>query len=60
MHQVKPVIKLLKQTLVGTGVVLVTAVSLFIFASPVEDFVHSMLESNGTETPTSKAQSNLR
>lgn len=60
MHQVKPVIKLLKQTLVGTGVVLVTAVSLFIFASPVEDFVHSKFESNGTETPTSKAQSNLR
>lgn len=37
--QVKPVIKLLKQTLVGTGALLVAAVSLFIFATPVEDFV---------------------
>ncbi|XP_022752074.1 uncharacterized protein LOC111300724 isoform X2 [Durio zibethinus] len=37
-YKVKPVIKLLKQTLVGTGVVLVTAVFLFIFATPVEDF----------------------
>lgn len=37
-YKVKPVIKLLKQTLVGTGVLLVTAVSLIIFATPVEDF----------------------
>lgn len=36
--QVKPVIKMLKQTLVGTGALLVTAVMLFIFATPVEDF----------------------
>ncbi|KAK9064885.1 hypothetical protein SSX86_016267 [Deinandra increscens subsp. villosa] len=38
-YKVKPVIKLLKQTLVGTGVLLVTAVSLIIFATPVEDFI---------------------
>lgn len=37
--QVKPVIKLLKQTLVGTGVLLVTAASLFIFADPVQNFI---------------------
>ncbi|KAI3462707.1 hypothetical protein Pfo_019370 [Paulownia fortunei] len=38
-YKVKPVIKLLKQTLVGTGALLVAAVSLFIFATPVEDFI---------------------
>lgn len=37
--KVKPVIKLLKQTLVGTGALLVAAVSLFVFATPVEDFI---------------------
>lgn len=40
-YKVKPVIKLLKQTLVGTGVLLVTAVMLFIFATPVEDFIQT-------------------
>uniref|UniRef100_A0A0E0KFF7 DUF1230 family protein n=1 Tax=Oryza punctata TaxID=4537 RepID=A0A0E0KFF7_ORYPU len=40
--EVKPVINLLKQTLVGTGALLVGAVSLFAFAAPVEDFLHSM------------------
>jgi hypothetical protein len=39
---VKPVINLLKQTLVGTGALLVGAVSLFAFAAPVEDFLHSL------------------
>ncbi|XP_057788660.1 protein CONSERVED IN THE GREEN LINEAGE AND DIATOMS 27, chloroplastic [Salvia miltiorrhiza] len=38
-YKVKPVIKLLKQTLVGTGALLVAAVSLFIFATPVEEFI---------------------
>ncbi|KAI7739667.1 hypothetical protein M8C21_020534 [Ambrosia artemisiifolia] len=38
-YKVKPVIKMLKQTLVGTGALLVTAVSLIIFATPVEDFI---------------------
>ncbi|XP_039000765.1 protein CONSERVED IN THE GREEN LINEAGE AND DIATOMS 27, chloroplastic-like isoform X1 [Hibiscus syriacus] len=37
-YKVKPVIKLLKQTLVGTGSLLVTSVFLFIFAAPMEDF----------------------
>ncbi|KAJ8765777.1 hypothetical protein K2173_014899 [Erythroxylum novogranatense] len=37
-YKVKPVIKMLKQTLVGTGVLLVSAVLLFFFATPVEDF----------------------
>uniref|UniRef100_A0A0D9VVL5 DUF1230 family protein n=1 Tax=Leersia perrieri TaxID=77586 RepID=A0A0D9VVL5_9ORYZ len=46
---VKPVINLLKQTLVGTGVLLVGAVSLFAFAAPVEDFIHSL------NAPTSAA-----
>ncbi|KAL6227442.1 hypothetical protein ACLB2K_001400 [Fragaria x ananassa] len=40
-YKVKPVIKLLKQTLVGTGVLLVSAVMLFIFATPVEDFIQT-------------------
>ena len=39
--QVKPVINLLKQTLVGTGALLVGAVSLFAFAAPVQDYFHS-------------------
>lgn len=30
---------MLKQTLVGTGALLVAGVSLFIFATPVEDFI---------------------
>uniref|UniRef100_A0A0E0NX05 DUF1230 family protein n=2 Tax=Oryza TaxID=4527 RepID=A0A0E0NX05_ORYRU len=41
-YKVKPVINLLKQTLVGTGALLVGAVSLFAFAAPVEDFLHSV------------------
>ncbi|XP_074575897.1 LOW QUALITY PROTEIN: protein CONSERVED IN THE GREEN LINEAGE AND DIATOMS 27, chloroplastic [Curcuma longa] len=45
-YKVKPVIKLLKQTLVGTGVLLVGAVSLFIFAAPAEDFLHPGFLSN--------------
>ncbi|XP_020241699.1 uncharacterized protein ycf36 [Asparagus officinalis] len=59
-YKVKPVIKLLKQTLVGTGAILVTAVSLFIFASPVEDFFQSMLTPNGEEISASKVKSNMR
>lgn len=38
-YKVKPVIKMLKQTLVGTGALLVTGVAMFIFATPVEDFI---------------------
>lgn len=42
-YKVKPVIKLLKQTLVGTGALLVASVSLFIFATPVQDFFRNTL-----------------
>ncbi|XP_059594655.1 protein CONSERVED IN THE GREEN LINEAGE AND DIATOMS 27, chloroplastic isoform X2 [Vitis vinifera] len=53
--EVKPVIKLLKQTLVGTGVLLVTAVTLFIFATPVEDFLRTSFATKETlsNVPTS-------
>lgn len=44
--QVKPVIKMLKQTLVGTGALLVTAMLLFIFATPVEQFFQSAMPTN--------------
>ncbi|KAM6591275.1 hypothetical protein CsatA_013880 [Cannabis sativa] len=37
-YKVKPVVKLLKQILVGTGALLVSSVLLFVFATPVEDF----------------------
>lgn len=40
-YKVKPVIKMLKQTLVGTGALLVSGVLLFIFATPVENFIQS-------------------
>ncbi|KAI4315039.1 hypothetical protein L6164_027888 [Bauhinia variegata] len=46
-YKVKPVIKLLKQTLVGTGALLVTAVMLFIFATPVEDFFEATFATKG-------------
>ncbi|XP_072972391.1 protein CONSERVED IN THE GREEN LINEAGE AND DIATOMS 27, chloroplastic [Typha angustifolia] len=59
-YKVKPVINLLKQTLVGTGVLLVTAASLFIFATPVEDFLHSAFNPNENNPTLSKAKSNLR
>ncbi|RRT84704.1 hypothetical protein B296_00011256 [Ensete ventricosum] len=61
-YKVKPVIKLLKQTLVGTGALLVSAVSLFIFAAPVEDFLHSGFKSNDNNlnSATSQIKPNLR
>nr|CAD1832394.1 unnamed protein product [Ananas comosus var. bracteatus] len=61
-YKVKPVINMLKQTLVGTGVLLVSAVSLFIFAAPVEEIIHSVLEpkDNNVTAPTSKSKPNLR
>ena len=54
--KVKPVIKLLKQTLVGTGALLVAAVSLFIFATPVEDFIQKTFvqKENQSNISTSK------
>lgn len=60
--QVKPVIKLLKQTLLGTGALLVTAISLLIFASPIEDLMRSAFGPRGDsmELSTSKNKQNLR
>lgn len=40
-YKVKPVIKLLKQTLVGIGALLVTGATLFIFATPVENLIQT-------------------
>ncbi|XP_056842926.1 protein CONSERVED IN THE GREEN LINEAGE AND DIATOMS 27, chloroplastic-like [Raphanus sativus] len=48
-YKVKPVIKMLKQTLVGTGALLVSAFVLFVFATPVEDFFKTTLRSNGNQ-----------
>ncbi|XP_065873548.1 protein CONSERVED IN THE GREEN LINEAGE AND DIATOMS 27, chloroplastic [Euphorbia lathyris] len=42
-YKVKPVIKLLKQTLVGTGALLVASAFLFVFATPVQDFFQNTL-----------------
>ena len=62
--QVKPVVKLLKQTLVGTGVLLVSAVLLFIFATPVEDFIQNSFgtKANSSNVSASKISTkfNLR
>jgi len=56
-YKVKPVINLLKQTLVGTGALLVGAVSLFAFAAPVEDFLHSL---NQPPSAASSSKPSLR
>ncbi|KAM1529599.1 hypothetical protein ACFX1Z_018784 [Malus domestica] len=58
-YKVKPVIKLLKQTLVGTGALLVTGVLLFIFATPVEDFVRTTFgtKQNPSDVSASKISS---
>jgi hypothetical protein len=48
------VINLLKQTLVGTGALLVGAVSLFAFAAPVQDYVHSFNASPTAASSKSK------
>ncbi|POO00756.1 hypothetical protein TorRG33x02_033870 [Trema orientale] len=60
-YKVKPVVKLLKQTLVGTGALLVTAVLLFIFATPVEDFFHTTFSTkeNPSNVPASKLNTNF-
>ncbi|XP_056849827.1 protein CONSERVED IN THE GREEN LINEAGE AND DIATOMS 27, chloroplastic isoform X2 [Raphanus sativus] len=44
-YKVKPVIKMLKQTLIGTGALLVSAFVLFVFATPVKDFFKTTLSS---------------
>ncbi|KAF8017333.1 hypothetical protein BT93_H2502 [Corymbia citriodora subsp. variegata] len=59
-YKVKPVVKLLKQTLVGTGALLVSSVMLFIFATPVEDFFKGTFapkESPSAVFPASKMSS---
>ncbi|KAJ4714759.1 DUF1230 family protein [Melia azedarach] len=57
-YKVKPVIKMLKQTLVGTGALLVTAVFLFIFATPLEHFFQSTMVRK--ENPTNVQASKLK
>ncbi|KAL5706887.1 Protein CONSERVED IN THE GREEN LINEAGE AND DIATOMS 27 [Ranunculus cassubicifolius] len=51
-YKVKPVIKLLKETLVGTGGLLVTAALLFIFATPVENLFQNVFNKNQSNAPT--------
>ncbi|KAL9461285.1 hypothetical protein AB3S75_004312 [Citrus x aurantiifolia] len=60
-YKVKPVIKMLKQTLVGTGALLVTATLLFIFATPVEQFFQSTMttKENPAIVPASKTKKNF-
>ncbi|KAG8384301.1 hypothetical protein BUALT_Bualt04G0104100 [Buddleja alternifolia] len=59
-YKVKPVIKLLKQTLVGTGAVLVAAVSLFIFATPVEDFIQKTFVQKGNQSNVSASKTSTK
>ncbi|CAO2828198.1 unnamed protein product [Amaranthus hypochondriacus] len=62
-YKVKPVIKLLKQTLVGTGALLVSGVLLFIFATPVENFFHTTFTTKNTTldaTTNANSKFNLR
>ncbi|KAL0431512.1 UNVERIFIED_CONTAM: protein CONSERVED IN THE GREEN LINEAGE AND DIATOMS 27, chloroplastic [Sesamum radiatum] len=61
-YKVKPVIKLLKQTLVSTGALLVAGVSLFIFATPVEDFIKTTFaqKDNPSDVSASKISTKFR
>lgn len=59
-YKVKPVIKLLKQTLVGTGAILVTSVLLFIFATPVEELLQVTITSKVNPTSKMSTKFNLR
>ncbi|KAF3504470.1 hypothetical protein F2Q69_00040222 [Brassica cretica] len=56
-YKVKPVIKMLKQTLVGTGALLVSAFVLFVFATPVEDFFKTTLRATN-EVSISRTNNN--
>lgn len=58
-YKVKPVIQMLKQTLVGTGALLFTAVALFAFSAPVEDFLHSLSNGNDMKTKSSLSKEQL-
>ncbi|CAH2043219.1 unnamed protein product [Thlaspi arvense] len=57
-YKVKPVIKMLKQTLVGTGALLVSAFVLFVFATPVEDFFKTTLRSKDNQPEVSISRTN--
>ncbi|KAK4747127.1 hypothetical protein SAY87_026164 [Trapa incisa] len=59
-YKVKPVVKLLKQTLVGTGALLVSAAVLFIFATPVEDFIKSVFASRETTLNVAAPKANSK
>lgn len=59
-YKVKPVVALLKQTLVGTGALLVAAVFLFIFATPVEDLVKSTFAPNFKSSEIISSMSNSK
>ncbi|CAN0917937.1 Protein CONSERVED IN THE GREEN LINEAGE AND DIATOMS 27, chloroplastic [Linum grandiflorum] len=52
-YKVKPVVKMLKQTLVGIGALLVASLSLFVFATPVEDFF-AMTRRSQSDGPASE------
>ncbi|KAL4366529.1 hypothetical protein GQ457_05G007600 [Hibiscus cannabinus] len=59
-YKVKPVIKLLKQTLVGTGALLVTSAFLFIFATPVEDFFKTVFVTKDTPSNVLASKTNTK
>ncbi|KAL4378218.1 hypothetical protein GQ457_02G008170 [Hibiscus cannabinus] len=59
-YKVKPVIKLLKQTLVGTGALLVTSVFLFVFATPVEDFFKTAFVTKDTPSSVLASKANTK
>ncbi|KAK4488421.1 hypothetical protein RD792_004184 [Penstemon davidsonii] len=58
-YKVKPVIKLLKQTLAGIGALLVAGVSLFIFAAPVEDFIQKTYYPSNVSDSKSSTKFNI-
>ncbi|WVZ10388.1 hypothetical protein V8G54_014918 [Vigna mungo] len=58
-YKVKPVVKLLKQTLVGTGALLVTGVMLFIFATPVENFLRTTFSTEEIKPTVPKVNTKL-
>lgn len=53
-------VKLLKQTLVGTGALLVSAVVLFIFAIPVEDFIRTTFASRESTLDVAAPKTNSK
>lgn len=53
-------VKLLKQTLVGTGALLVSAVVLFIFATPVEDFIRTTFASRESTSDVAGPKANSK